>query len=296
MKYLFIILLLLSSFWLKAQLPKPASGTIVRHASFPSVYVQSRHIDVWLPENYSSSRKYAVLYMQDGQMLFDSSITWNRQEWGVDETLSRLMKEGKIRDCIVVGIWNTGRTRHAEYFPQKAIQWLPEADKNTIMPLLLDTPRADLYLKFLVTELKPWIDSAYATYTGPGHTFIAGSSMGALISLYALISYPRVFSGAACLSTHWPGGFRANEAIPMAFNRLIREELPRSGEHRLYFDYGTATLDSLYKPYQQEIDIAVKDRGYTDKNWITKEFPGEDHSEKAWSKRLFIPLEFLLRK
>jgi len=102
-----------------AQVPTPQQGRIVRHENFPSAHVTPRNVDVWLPAQYDPQKKYAVLYMQDGQMLFDSTLTWNKQEWGVDETLSQLMSENKIKDCIVVGIWNGGRSRHAEYFPQK---------------------------------------------------------------------------------------------------------------------------------------------------------------------------------
>jgi len=77
-------------------------------------------------------KKYAVLYMQDGQMLFDRSITWNKQEWGVDETLSGLMQQGKIGDCIMVGIWNGGERRYAEYFPQKPFEALSKVEQDQV--------------------------------------------------------------------------------------------------------------------------------------------------------------------
>ncbi|MFN5144530.1 MAG: alpha/beta hydrolase-fold protein, partial [Bacteroidota bacterium] len=85
-----------------AQVPTPQQGRVVRHENFPSAQVTPRHVDVWLPAAYDPQKKYAVLYMHDGQMLFDSTLTWNKQEWGVDETLSQLMREKKIKDCIVV--------------------------------------------------------------------------------------------------------------------------------------------------------------------------------------------------
>jgi enterochelin esterase-like enzyme len=84
-----------------AQLPHVSSGTIKRFENFTSQYVEARNIDVWLPDNYSPSKKYAVLYMQDGQSLFDSILVWTRHEWNVDETMSKLLSEKKIRDCIV---------------------------------------------------------------------------------------------------------------------------------------------------------------------------------------------------
>jgi enterochelin esterase-like enzyme len=155
---------------------------------------------------------------------------------------------------------------------------------------------SDNYLKFLVQELKPLIDSTYSTYKDRQHTFIAGSSMGGLISLYAICEYPQVFGAAACLSTHWPGLFTMEDnPIPQAFFNYMKKQLPNPITHKLYFDYGDQTLDALYPPLQQQADKIVKAKGYTKKNWITKYFPGESHSEAAWKKRLHIPLEFLLK-
>ncbi len=279
-----------------AQMPKPTSGKIIRHENFHSAFVDARNIDVWLPDNYSSQKKYAVLYMHDGQMLFDSTVTWNKQEWLVDETMSSLIAQHKIKDCIVVGISSIGNKRHAEYFPQKALDYLKAEEKKELFPLLNNKPLADLYLQFLATELKPFIDSTYSTYKDQQHTFIAGSSMGGLISMYAICEYPKIFNGAACLSTHWTGIFKSNNPIPAALNNYLKEHLPSPKNHKIYFDYGDKTLDSLYKPFQEEVDKTMKAKGYTSKNWITKYFPGENHSERAWQKRFYIPVEFLMKK
>jgi enterochelin esterase-like enzyme len=295
---------LLISSSLVAQEPHVASGKIKRFALFPSAYIEPRNVDVWLPEGYSDTTKYSVLYMHDGQMLFDSAATWNKQEWGVDETLGRLMAEGKIKNCIVVGVWNTN-TRHSDYFPQKPFESLKPAERDTVMKgrrpnnqALFSRPiQSDAYLKFLVTELKPFIDSTFLTLADRHNTFIAGSSMGGLISLYALCEYPSVFGGAACLSTHWLGVFMSKgNPVPAAFMRYLRAHLPSPKNHAIYFDYGTKTLDSLYKPFQKRADAIMKAKGYTARQWITREFIGEDHSERAWRKRLDIPMLFLLRK
>ena len=95
-----------------------SSGKVVRIENFQSKFVAARNVDVWLPEGYSPAKKYNVVYMHDGQMLFDSTQTWNKKEWKVDEVFSKLISEKKIEDCIVVGIWNNGAERIAEYFPQ----------------------------------------------------------------------------------------------------------------------------------------------------------------------------------
>lgn len=275
----------------------PSTGEIRHLENFPSRFVDARNVDVWLPQNYTPKKKYAVLYMHDGQMLFDSATTWNHQEWGVDETLGKLMQEKKIRDCIVVGIWNNGEKRHAEYFPQKAIDNIPEKEKTELMKWLPNGPMADNYLKFLVRELKPFIDSSFSTLKDQKNTFVAGSSMGGLISMYAFCEYPTVFYGAACLSTHWPGTFKADDnPIPFAILAYMSDHLPSRDNHKIYFDYGTAALDSLYLPFQKKADEVMKAKGYSAKNWITREFAGEDHSEHAWRKRFVIPAVFLLAK
>jgi enterochelin esterase-like enzyme len=282
-----------------------ASGTLEHFENFRSAYVDARNIDVWLPDGYDAKKKYAVLYMHDGQMLFDSTVNWNRQEWGVDETLGRLMKANKIKDCIVVGIWNTTK-RHVEYFPQKALEYLSESEKTDLLNLTVGEnkillmkggPISDKYLTFIVTELKPFIDSNFSTRTDQQNTFISGSSMGGLISLYAICEYPDVFGGAACLSTHWPGTFAAeNNPVPEAFIQYLNKNLPSPETHKIYFDYGDQTLDAMYPPLQKKVDKVMKAKGFTDINWETKFFPGKDHSEKSWSERFDIPVIFLLGK
>ncbi|HQX72960.1 MAG TPA: alpha/beta hydrolase-fold protein [Chitinophagaceae bacterium] len=298
-----LLLLTVTTF---SQLPSVSSGTLKRHESFYSHYITARHIDVWLPEGYSVTRKYSVLYMHDGQMLFDSATTWNKQTWDADDVITKLLQENKINDIIVVGIWNGGTTRHTDYFPQKPFESLILEQKEKIFTAARANGNSvfneqkinsDNYLKFLVKELKPFIDKNYSTYKDRSHTFIAGSSMGGLISMYAICEYPKVFGGAACMSTHWPGIFSMEgNPIPDAFINYLKTNLPDPKKHKIYFDYGTATLDALYPPLQQKADEVMKEKGFTGKNWITKEFPGEDHSEKAWHKRLHIPLTFLLGK
>jgi len=148
-----------------------------------------------------------------------------------------------------------------------------------------------------VTELKPFIDKNYSTYTDKENTFIVGSSMGALISMYAICEYPNIFGGAACLSTHWPGSFTVdNNPVPNAFLNYMRDNLPNSKHHKIYFDYGDQTLDALYPPLQHNVDIVMKNKGYSKKNWMTRFFPGDNHSELSWNKRLDIPIVFLLSK
>lgn len=298
-----ILLLLIHGHSAIGQDVKLSAGTLLQFPKFASKFVAPRQVDVWLPEGYSTDKKYSVLYMHDGQMLFDPTSNWNKQEWGVDETMQMLRQQNKISDCIVVAVWNTGTQRHADYFPQQPFQALTKKQQDSIYAAtkgegyaLFPVPvQSDAYLKFLVTELKPFIDTGFSVKTDRNNTFMMGSSMGGLISMYAICEYPEVFGSVACLSTHWPGIFTAeNNPIPATFIQYLKRRLPNPATHNIYFDYGTATLDSMYKPFQLLVDEVMKQKGYTQHNWISREFQGEEHSENAWRKRLHIPLIFLL--
>jgi enterochelin esterase-like enzyme len=285
-------------------IPAVRSGQIVRFASFKSKFVADRNVDVWLPDGFNPSKRYAVVYMHDGQMLFDSSGNWAKQEWGVDETFGRLMNGKKILDCIVVGIWNTNDHRYGEYFPEKPFNLLEENEKGIIREqgqtlkhcqFINGKPNSDDYLRFLVRELKPFIDRNFPTLRKSSDTFIMGSSMGGLISLYAMCEYPRVFGGAACLSTHVTGMFtNQNNPFPKVLIEYLHQNLPKPRHQRFYFDRGTTTLDSLYEPTQIQVDSVFKAIGFSEENFQSLTFPGEPHTETAWKKRLEIPILFLL--
>lgn len=290
---------------LLSQVPVVTTGSVIRHENFQSAFVTQRRVDVWLPDGYSQSKKYAVLYMHDGQMLFDSGITWNKQAWEADYIAGKLIQSGAVNDFIIVGIWNGGQTRHKDYFPQKPYDALTEVQKNIIVKQLQDAgrtaevfqPVSDNYLKFIVTELKPFIDKNYSTYKNRRNTFIAGSSMGGLISMYAICEYPVVFGGAACLSTHWPGTFNLdNNPIPDALLQYMKTHLPNPKNHKIYFDHGDQTLDALYPDLQKKVDAVMIENGFNATNWMTLFFPGENHSEQAWSKRIDTALIFLMKK
>ena len=279
-----------------------SQGKLVIIEKFPSKWVAPRPVRIWLPSGYASSRKYAVLYMQDGQMLFDSSITWNQIAWEVDETVDALMKTNSIRDAIVVGIDNNGLYRNSEYFPEATLPHMPEAIHSRVVhEWLQDKPMSDAYLRFITTELKPYIDSIYSTLSDRSNTFIMGSSMGGLISLYAICLYPDIFGGAGCISTHWPmlNPVSEDEAllhdVPSAFLSILPSMLPDPATHKIYFDHGTLSLDSLYGPYQKQMDALMASKGYDPAHWVTHVFEGTGHSELDWGKRLSIPLEFLLQ-
>jgi predicted alpha/beta superfamily hydrolase len=272
------------------------NGTLVHFESFPSDLIQTRPVDVYLPEGYdaTSNDRYPVIYMHDGQFMFDhpnSPYAGTDWLWDVDKAITRLVREEKIRPAIVASVWNLPRQqRRAEYMPQKPIT---DDAERLMIARESDLPgeeiRSDNYLKFLVEELKPFIDKTYRTRSDKGNTFIMGSSMGGMISAYAIAEYPEVFGGAACLSTHW------NRGGDGAVLDWYKSHWPPAGAHRVYFDYGTETLDADYEPHQQRMDAIMRARGYRDGvDWVTRKFEGDDHSPKSWRERLHVPLVFLL--
>ena len=264
---------------------------IRRHDNFPSKFVPARQVHVWLPDNYEQKPKvhYTVLYMHDGQNLFDPKTATAGETWGVAEALSRLMAAGTVRPALIVSIFNTP-ARMTEYWPERPLTH-PNGGQllHKFRDVVQQPIRSDSYLRFLVEELKPFIDQTYRTYPTCEETFIMGSSMGGLISLYALCEYPTVFRGAGCVSTHWP----VVEGVIVPY---LESALPRAGQHKLYFDYGTATLDALYPPLQKPVDDLMPLKGYeAGVDWLTRRFDGAKHNEPAWRARIDIPLNFLLK-
>jgi predicted alpha/beta superfamily hydrolase len=268
------------------------SGVLDRYTDFVFPATGGRTVDIWCPPGYAEATdvRYPVLYMHDGQNLFDPALAYGGVDWGIDEAALRLMQRDGHPGVLIVGVWNSGEGRWLDYMPQRPAQ-LPgvqatfagwgRADMGLV--------RSDSYVQFLVEELKPFVDATYRTLPDQRNTLVMGSSMGGLISLYALEQYPHVFGGAGCLSTHWPAGGDA----------LVDDlgaHLPAPGRHKLYFDYGTATLDELYEPYQLRMDGHLAAAGYTrDVDWMTLKFDGAEHNEAAWQARVDIPLTFLLR-
>ena len=281
---------------------EPTTGRIERIENFASRHVAPRHIDVWLPADYSAAKRYNVLYMHDGQNLFDARLSYSKKSWQADVAVDRLVRAGRISDTIIVGIWNGGEQRYAEYYPQKILALAPDPVRREYVEQASNGKSlADAYLRFIVEELKAAIDLRYSTRPGPDSTFVAGSSMGGLISIYALCEYPQVFGGAAGLSTHWVGWPTAwgrervrNAALPLAAMPYLSQALPAASRHRVYTDRGDDWLDSLYAPTHRFVGELLRDRGYTSADAMTPVVEGSGHSEADWAARLESVLAFVL--
>lgn len=267
---------------------------IDRYDEISSAHTRARRVDVWTPPGYASGdRRYPVLYMHDGQHALDPATAKHGITWGVREALTRLMGEGAIPGCIVVGVWNSAERRR-DYMPQGLFEG-PDADAARRFfaakfpaGYIEGPPASDGYLRFMVEELKPMIDARYRSLPDQPNTFVMGSSMGGLISLYAIEQCPGVFLGAGCLSTHWIAG----ENLLVDY---LGARLPAPADHRLYFDFGTITLDEAYEPFQIRMDGWLERAGYArGRNWTTLKFEGAAHTEAAWRERVHLPLRFLL--
>ncbi|MBT8099317.1 MAG: hypothetical protein KJO82_06185, partial [Gammaproteobacteria bacterium] len=163
------------------------NANIVRHADFESEHVATRHIDVWLPRNYfETGDSMQVIYAHDGQNLYNPSFVWNNEDWDVDGVLQGMLDENLVENTIVVGIWNTP-LRRREYLPADMYKVVSNDAKAKISEVMGGEPLSREYLRFLVEELKPFIDEEYRTKPEKEHTYLMGSSMGGLISMYGVL-------------------------------------------------------------------------------------------------------------
>lgn len=282
-----------------------SQGKVITIENFKSEYVKSRNVEIWIPDEYQgdAAQKFPVLYMQDGQNVFDPETSTNGISWNAAKTAQVLISEGKIEPMIIVATWSND-LRFYEYFPEKAAEYLTDGDKEQMDKARLEAGKkksdflGDEYLKFLAFELKPYVDKEYRTKREAPFTSVCGSSMGGLISLYAVCEYPDIFGQAACVSTHWPILSDNENMNPSdAVRKYLELNLPTSGVHRFYFDYGTETLDQYYEVHQKMVDGIMQAKGYTQgQDFVTKKYEGADHSEKSWQERFDTILEYLYKK
>ena len=276
--------------------PIAAVGEVVRHADVASREdILPRHVDIWLPPSYrTGAERYPVVYVQDGNVIFDAALsTVSGKEWRVDETLTDLIAQGRAREAIVVGLHATAE-RYEDYMPEKAIRPM-DADMRRRLaqrprPFDMERMHADAYLRFLVGELKPAIDAAYRTRPGRADTYLMGASTGGLITAYALMEYPDVFSRSAGLSTHVG-------SAEGAFVDYLEANPPDPARSAMYFDYGDQGVDADwdYPAYHARIDAALRSAGFAPgPDYVNRLYPGTGHGEAYWQARMHAPLLFLL--
>ena len=245
--------------------PTPA---LRRHDGFASAYLDARDVVVWLPGEYDSEKRYPVLYMHDGQNLFDAATSY-AGEWQVDETMERIAPEGF--EAIVIAVPNMGAERIAEYSPFRDAR--------------VGGGRGDAYLAFLIETLKPDVDRNFRTRRDPEHTGIIGSSMGGLISLYAFLTRPDVFGFAGVMS---PSLWFGRGAI---FTDV--QQLP-SWQGRLYLDTGTAEGRGQVRQTREMARMLRRKAGHPRLQLRYVEDRGAGHNEAAWAGRFERAIRWLL--
>lgn len=249
----------------------PSSGSLVRVTNFWSPQLgNGRTLVIYLPPSYSENplKRYPVLYMQDGQNLFEAATSAFGVEWQIDENINASVAGGRMDEVIVVGVHNTAN-RIWEYTP--------------CCDATYGGGGANVYERFLIDSVKPFIDQSFRTLPGKDTTAIMGSSLGGLLSFYLTRRNPAVFSRAGCMSSSF---WWNNEALTVQV-----EQSTAYMPVKLYLDAGTQN-DGL--PQTLRMDSALLADGYVqgrDVNLFTAQ--GGSHNEASWAARVRIPLEWL---
>jgi len=263
-------------------------GTLVYWTDVSSAFLgPARHVSIWLPPGYDGEREtpYPVLYMHDGQNLFDPRLGGAQGDiWDVDDAVVNLVEQERIPPIIVVGVWNSDE-RMTEYSP-----WHDAPD----------------YARFLIEELMPRVNEAFNTATGPKNTAVMGSSMGGLLSYYLVTYHPDVFGSCGCVSS----AFVLSEAlianrVPQFEDGQSPDETPYivrdieaglgvPGTVRYWFDYGTIGGDANYHEPHERLRAWLLEQGLVPgEDFVIRVYEGADHNEAAWAARLEDPLLFL---
>jgi enterochelin esterase-like enzyme len=261
-------------------------GTLVYWQDVSSAFLnQTRHVEIWLPPGYeeNTDKQYPVIYMSDGQNLFDPRIANTGTDWGIDEAMMAGVDAGLYKPAIVVGAWSSD-DRFIEYSP-----WHNAKD----------------YAQFLVEELMPRVNAEFRTLQGPENTYHMGSSMGGLLSYYLVKEHPEVFSACGCVSSHFPlsdrvlAGFTGGDVenadpTPWIEKDIAAGQTIPAGQ-RFFFDYGTEGLDAEYAPMHDAVREWFIAQGYTEgQDFLVREYEGADHNEASWRARIGDQIGWLL--
>lgn len=250
------------------------TGVLHTHENFHSEFVPTdRTIIVFVPPGYDSdqARRYPVLYLHDGQNIFDKATAFG-DEWRADETALNLIESGAIEPMLIVGVYNAGEQRIDEYTP-------------TRMEKKKAGGRADHYGQMLVQELKPFIDERYRTLPSAANTALGGSSLGGLVTMHVGLKYPTAFGKLAVLSPSvwWD-------------NRVILSEvaaLPSKHSQRIWLDAGTGEGKEVTSDTRMLRDALVS-KGWTLEDDLKYyEAEGAGHDERSWAARMEHVLRFL---
>jgi predicted alpha/beta superfamily hydrolase len=262
-----------------APLPPAPAPDIRAHRKFHSEFLPTdRDVLVYLPPGYAreASRRYPVLYLHDGQNLFDGETAFVRgQDWRAGQTAEALIEEGVVEPLIIVGIYNAGQRRVEEYTPTADARFKVGG-------------KADLYGRLLVEELKPFVDCEYRTLLGASDTGLGGSSLGGLVSLHLGLRYPEVFGKLAVIS---PSIWWGDRAIIGSVSSLNSKPATR-----VWLDTGTAESARAASDARDLRDALLAKGWSLDADLSYTEADGARHDEAAWGRRFGDVLRYLFPK
>lgn len=258
-----------------------ATGDLRIHEFRSRIFRNTRYLRVWLPPGYDAAENsavhYPVLYLNDGQNLFETSTAFGGVEWQADESADRLIREGAIPPLIVVGIDNTGKDRLREYMPHRSMH-----------PMMLRV-QGKYYPDFLMKEVMPFVEGQYRVATGPEQTGLGGSSLGALIALHTVIARPGDF-GRLLLES---------PSLWASQRQLIKESrLVRIWPERIFLGVGTAEAGVAERSRTvvddvRELAAIMRRAVLSEKRLRLVIQDGAGHSEGAWAERFPEALRFL---
>lgn len=256
------------------------TGNIQYHRKFRSkILGNNRDVLVYLPPGYGriSRQRYPVLYLHDGQNVFDAATAFAGVEWGVDETAQLLIRKKLIEPLIIVAVSNMGEDRIHEYAHTRGVYEQTAERKKRSRGL------ARQYGDFLARELKPYIDRKYRTKTSPEFTGLGGSSLGGLVTLAIGILYPHVFTRLMVMSPSlWWDNFSIYRLIS-----LISDKPPL----KIWLD--TGTNEPGWEQNRALVKLLVEKGWRLSDNLLYHEARGAEHNERAWGARVEAALRFL---
>lgn len=283
----------------------PSPAREIEWAGLDAGDLPAMNVTVWLPPGYdgSGARRYPVLYMWDGQNLFDPARTHYGKAWMVQDVLGEMVSAGKAEPHIVVGIWSPpGADRYRVYLPTPLYHALAgDPGLQASMRMAGGAPAGEGMLAWTADVLKARVDREFRTRPAARETTIVGASMGGLMACYATIARPDVFGRAGCVSAHFaladPELAKQHATgIEKAWADYLAARLGPPNGRRVWMDHGTATLDAYYAPWQQAVARQFAAQGWREgADYTARVYEGAEHDETFWRRRMPEMLAWLWR-
>lgn len=299
-----LLLALLALVGLATPLAAEDQGRLLEYEHVSAAGLPEQRLTIWLPPGYDAGEtRYPVLYMHDGHNLFDVTKSNFNKIWAADKAMLAATASGQVEPHIIIGIWAPGEDRYRQYLPRSIYDAAnPALRKQMDRMAQGKVVVSDRYLDWIAGPLKAWVDASFRTRSGRDDTAIIGSSMGGIMSCYAIVERADVFGRAGCVSSHWPAVdprevSTDSTSVGGLWDAWFAAKLGTPDGRRIWMDHGTATLDAFYAPYQQVIDARFAKAGWQKgRDFESKVYEGAEHEENAWAARLPEIFGWLLAK